>query len=117
MNEIPVLIADFIRVANSLHPLTPGEKRRLLERTFLITIENRHFSGRPTSDGCLEAVVDLTVMLSSMSQASMEEISAALLHTAAMLRGMLTDADSRMIECDELSPNVEGLSRRSMLPT
>ncbi len=86
MSLITAFIAELVRAANHVEQLTNFEKRRLLERAVVTIREMREQVGIPESRTAADAVIDLQTTAGGIERRSADEVKAALLDAAEMIR-------------------------------
>lgn len=79
-------VAELVRAANHVEHLTDFEKRRLLERGVVKIREMRDQVGIPESKTAADAVIDLQTTAGGIERRSADEVKAALLDAADMIR-------------------------------
>jgi hypothetical protein len=91
-------IAELVRAANEVDKLATLEKGRLLQRSTVIIRDGRNEVGIPPADG----VIDLQTVAASIDRRSDDEVKAALLDAADMIRTLKIVLDAK----DEVSKDL-----------
>lgn len=86
MSLTAAFISELVRAANQVEHLTAHEKRRLLERAVVTIREMRDQVGIQQSRTEVDPVIDLQTMAAGIEQRSGEQVKAALLDAADMIR-------------------------------
>ncbi len=86
MSLTAAFVSELVRAANQVKRLTAHEKRRLLERAVVTIREMRDQAGIPSSDTEADAVIDLQTTAAGIERRTDEQIKAALLDAADMIR-------------------------------
>ncbi|WP_426124498.1 hypothetical protein [Pararhizobium sp. PWRC1-1] len=84
-------IAELIRAANEVGNLSALEKGRMLQRSIVIIRDGRNEVGIPPADG----VIDLQTVAASIDRRSDDEVKAALLDAADMIRTLKIVLDAK----------------------
>ncbi len=98
MSTATDFISELVRAANEVELLTDREKRRLLERSVTAILDMRETIGIPPSKTTADAVIDLqaTEFRIMRGTASTEEVRAALLTAAGMIRDLHIIIDTKL---------------------
>lgn len=90
MSSTTDFIAELVRAANEVEKLGGKEIRRLLDRSVAVILEMREKIGIPPSKTTSNAVIDLqaTEFPLMRGAATVEEVRAALLDAAGMIRDL-----------------------------
>ncbi|KQW62681.1 MULTISPECIES: hypothetical protein [unclassified Ensifer] len=86
MSLTTAFVAELIWAANQSQHLTTFEKRRLLERAVVTIRDMREQAGIPSSNTEADAVIDLQSTAAAIDKRTDEQIQAALLDAADMIR-------------------------------
>ncbi|MFB9952074.1 hypothetical protein ACFFP0_24765 [Rhizobium puerariae] len=97
MSTITDFVAELVRAANEIDKLGDFEKRRLLERSVTTIRDMRDEVGIRQSRTTADAVIDLQTTAAALYQGkrSSEEVKAALLHAAEMIRALKIILDAK----------------------
>lgn len=95
MSSTTDFIAELIRAANEVSKLSALEKGRLLQRSIVIIRDGRDQVGIPPSNTAADAVIDLQTTAASIDRQSDDEVKAALLYAADMIRTLKIVLDSK----------------------
>lgn len=86
MSLTTAFVAELVRAANHVERLTDFEKRRLLERAVVTIRDMREQVGIPESKTAADAVIDLQTVAGGIERRSADEVKAAILDAAEMIR-------------------------------
>jgi hypothetical protein len=89
-------ILELFRAANEVGRLDSFQRRRLLNRAVATIREGRDEVGIPPSNAALDAVIDLQTMAASIDRRSDDDVRAALLDAADMIRDLKILKDSKV---------------------
>ena len=95
MSSTTDFIAELIRAANEVRRLDNYQRRRLLGRAVATIREGREQVDIPASKTAADAVIDLVTMTGSISRRSDDEVKAALLNAASMIRTLKIVLDAK----------------------
>lgn len=98
MSAVNDFVSELVRAANELDLLANREKRRLLERSVTAIRDMREEIGIPPTKTIGDAVIDLqaTEFRIMRGTASAEEVRAALLDAAGMIRDLHIIMDTNL---------------------
>src|SRR5262249_9037079 len=88
-------ITELVRAANEIRQLTHFERRRLLERAVVTIRDLREQVGIPNSRTSADAAIDLQTTAVAMASRTDEQVKAALLDPAHMIRTLRILLDTR----------------------
>ncbi len=86
MSLTTAFISELVWAANQVDQLTNFEKRRLLDRAVVTIREMREEVGIPESKTAADAVIDLQTTAAGIDRRTGDEVKAALLDAADMIR-------------------------------
>ncbi len=89
-------IAELFRAANEVDKLTLLEKGRLLQRAIVTIRGMRDVVGIPNSGTAADALIDIGTVAASVDRRPNQEVGAALLEAAGMIRDLRIVIDSRI---------------------
>lgn len=95
MSLTTAFISELVWAANQSQHLTTYEKRRLLERAVATIRDMREQAGIPSSNTKADAVIDLQTTAAAIDNRTDEQIRAALLDAADMIRTLRTILDGK----------------------
>jgi hypothetical protein len=96
MSTTTDFIFELFRAANEVGRLDNFQRRRLLDRAVSTIREGRDEVGIPPSNAALDAVIDLQTMAASIDRRSDDDVRAALLDAADMIRDLKILKDSKV---------------------
>lgn len=88
-------IFELLRAANEIGKLDSYQRRRLLDRAVSTVREGRDQVGISPSNTAVDAVIDLQTMAASIDRQSDEDVKAALLDAADMIRTLKIVLDAK----------------------
>ncbi|MBB3565780.1 hypothetical protein FHX06_007153 [Rhizobium sp. BK512] len=94
MSSVPAFVSELIRAANHVRRLSPTETGRLLSRAIMTVRDLRDTIGIPVDGTDRDAINRLTLLVSTIEEASQEEIRMGLLASADMVRTLWIVVDS-----------------------
>ncbi len=95
MNSATDFISELIRAANEIRKLTALERGRLLQRSIVMIRDGRDQVGIPPSKTAADALIDLQTVAASIDRLSDNEVKAALLDAAEMIRTLKIVLDAK----------------------
>lgn len=95
MSLTTAFISELVWAANQVEHLTSFEERRLLERAVVMIREMRGQSGNPQNENDPDPVTDLQTVVAEIERQTGEQVRAALLGAADMIRTSRILLDSK----------------------
>ncbi|KQY26695.1 hypothetical protein [Rhizobium sp. Root482] len=95
MSSVSSFISELIRAANEIGKLDNYQRRRMLGRAIATIRDAREQVGLPTSKSATDAVIDLVTMAGSIERRSDDEVKAAFLEAADMIRTLKIVLDAK----------------------
>ncbi|MCV9960364.1 hypothetical protein OIU34_00495 [Pararhizobium sp. BT-229] len=89
-------IAELFRAANEIDKLATLEKGRLLQRAIVTVRDMRDVVGIPTSGTEADALIDIGAVAASIDRTPNQDVRAALLEAAGMIRDLRIVMDSKI---------------------